>query len=208
MSFYNTMIAIFRPIIRVLFRLTVTGAEKIPKEGKLIVCANHTSMLDVAVIITSMPRKINFMGKKEIFKIPLVGAFFRAMGAFPVDRGGGDVGAIKKTVSIIEEGGAVSIFPQGTRHQKEDPSKTEVKHGIGMMAYRSGADVLPLFIKAKNNHLHFFGKSELIVGDVIKYEELGFENGGKAEYEHAARCVFSRICALGGYDFPVSKDGE
>jgi len=76
------------------------------------------------------------------------------------------------------------------------------------MAYRSGADVLPLFIKAKNNHLHFFGKSELIVGDVIKYEELGFENGGKAEYEHAARCVFSRICALGGYDFPVSKDGE
>ncbi len=206
MDFYSTMIKIFAPPFRWLYRLKVTGIENIPQEKGLLICANHTSMMDIAVLMATMTRRVNIMGKKEVFKVPLLGRFFRAMGAFPVDRGGSDVGAIKKTVSIIEGGGAVIMFPQGTRCKRVAPSDTKVKSGAGMIAYRSGCDVLPIFIKSKNNHLHPFGKSELIIGKPVTQAELGFEDGGKKEYEYAANKIFSEICALGGYDFPANKE--
>lgn len=207
MSFYSTVITIFKPIIKTLFRVSVTGEQKLPdQKGGYLICANHTSMMDAPVILVAIPRRIDFMAKKEIFKVPLVGSFLKAMGAFPVDRGGSDVGAIKKTVSILSEGGIVSLFPQGTRRKYVDPSTTEVKSGVGMIAYRSGCDVLPIFIRSKNNHLHIFGKNQIIVGDIIKNEELGFDKGGKAEYERAAKTVFERICALGGYGSPSEAE--
>lgn len=206
MSFYSTMIKIFAPPFRCIYRLKVTGIENIPEKNGLLICANHTSVMDIVMLMATMTRRVNIMGKKEVFKIPLLGRFFKAMGAFPVDRGGTDVGAIKKTVSIIESGGAVIMFPQGTRCKRVPPSETKVKNGAGMIAYRSGCDVLPIFIKSKNNHLRPFGKTELIIGKPISNEQLGFSEGGKVEYEHAAKKIFSEICSLGGYGFSVNKE--
>lgn len=205
MSFYGVMKGIFKPIVKVLFRVKVTG-EEMPMDGNILICANHTSMLDVAVIVVSLKRKVHFMAKKELFKFKPIGKFFSAMGAFPVDRGGADVGSLKRAISMVEQGCAVSVFPQGKRYKKTSPVDTEVKHGIGLIAYRSGCDVVPIYIKTKNNHVHFFGKTELIIGSKIENGKLGFSEGGTKEYKRAASVVFSKICALGGYDYPVYED--
>lgn len=195
-GFYRFLRKILAPIIRCGMRIHTYGSEKEQAEGPLIVCANHTAMLDVLSLAFSFKRQLRFLGKKELFKIPLVGAFFRALGAYAVDRGTGDVAAIKKTLSILEEGEIVAMFPQGTRYMYVDPAETEVKSGVGMMVYRSKANVQPVFIRVKNYKYRFLRKKEVIIGDPIRYAEFGFTNGGKEEYERAARMVFDRILAL------------
>ena len=201
MSFYSGAKKVLTPVLKFLFRIKITGAENVPKSGGAIISANHTSMLDVLALAASFDRLLMFMAKKELFKFKPFGALLGKLGAFPVNRKGADVGAIKKAISLVEEGELVNIFPQGTRRKRQDPSKTQVKSGIGMIAHHAKCPVIPVFIKAKNNHIHFFGKTEIIIGEPIAYDELGFESGGKAEYAEASRKVFSKVCELGGYEY-------
>ena len=72
-------------------------------------------MRDVVVLAAALPRQPRYMAKKELFKIPLLSQLIRALGAFPVDRGGADVSSIKKSIAMIEGGEVVSVFPQGHR---------------------------------------------------------------------------------------------
>ncbi len=195
-TFYKVIVGALTPIVRFCMRIKTYNKEKEQKEGALIVCANHIAMLDVLSLGVSYKRQLRFMAKREVFKVPLLAQLITALGAYSVDRGRGDVAAIKKTLSILEAGECVAMFPQGTRHQYVDPATTEVKSGVGMMIWRSKANVQPVFIRVKNNKYRFLRKKEVILGDVIRYEEFGFVNGGKEEYERAARMVFDRILAL------------
>ncbi len=208
MSFYSGMRTVFGPVMKLIYGIRITGKEKVPREGKLLICSNHTSMMDVAIVIASLDRKVRFMAKKEIFKKGFLEKFFTGMGAFPVDRTGVSVGSLKRAADIVESGDAVSIFPQGTRQKYVDPSTTSIKFGAGLIAYRSGCDVLPVFIKTKNNHVRLFSRTELIIGDVIPNSDLGFKSGGMREYETACDRIFRDICALGGYEYvpPVRKE--
>ena len=198
-NFYKVMYAIFVVPVRLFFCIRVVNKEKIPKEGGCIVCANHTSMLDVLILSAALGRQIRYMGKKELFKIPLLRGFLTLLGAYPVDRGGADVGSIKKTISLLEDGEMIGIFPQGTRHAGVNPAETPVKHSVGMIAYHAKATVVPTYIRTRGNRVRFFRKTELVVGDPIPYESFGFESGGRNEYKTATEKIFSDICALGGY---------
>ncbi len=208
MSFYSVAKKICSPICKMLYRVKVSGIENLPAEGGFVVCANHTSMTDVVALAASLNRLLMFMAKKELFKFKPFGALISKVGAFPVDRGGADIKAIKKAISLIEAGELVNIFPQGTRCKKVDPATTKIKSGAGMIAYHAKCGVVPIFIKSKNNHLHMFGKNEIIIGKPILYEEFEFTEGGKKEYEHASRLIFSRVCSLGGYIFPLEAPLE
>ena len=182
---------------KTLFRVKVFGEKNVPSDRGVIVCANHTSFSDVIVMSASTDVQVRYMAKKELFSVPIVGALVKSLGAYPVDRKGGDVAALRQTVAMIQDGNAVGIFPQGTRHRNVDPRETEVQHGVGLIAYRAKCDVVPVFIKTKNNHTHFFGKTEVHFGKVISYDELGFEKGGKEEYKKAAELIFDRVCSIG-----------
>ena len=177
-------------------RLHVYGAEKEQTDGPLLVCANHTAMLDVFSLTLTFKRQLRYLAKKELFKIPLLSQLISALGAYAVDRGANDVGAIKKTLSLLADGEAVGMFPQGTRYRGVDPAETPVKSGVGMMVYRSHADVQPVFIRVKDYKYRFLRRKDVIIGDPIRYEEFGFTSGGKEEYERAAKLVFDRILAL------------
>ncbi len=185
--------------VRALFRIHVVNREKLPEEGGCIICANHTSMLDVLILSAALDRQIRYMAKKELFKIPLLRGLITILGAYPVDRGGADVGSIRRTIAMLEEGQMIGIFPQGTRHPAVDPGTTPVKHGVGMIAYHAKAAVVPAYIRAKDNRVRFFRRTELVIGDPIPYDALGFTDGGKAEYKAATEKIFTDICALGGY---------
>lgn len=120
------------------------------------------------------------------------------MGAFPVDRKGGDVAAIKKTISMLKEGECVGIFPQGTRIPYVNPRETEVKDGVGMIASRAGVGIVPVFIKNKSGKLKPFCRNTVIIGDYISPEEIAFPNlSGKEKYKAISEYVFDRICSLG-----------
>ena len=195
-GFYMWLRKYIAPIIKFCMRVKPYGTENEQQDGALIVCANHTAMLDVLSLAVSFKRQLRFLAKKELFKIPLLSQLISALGAYGVDRGKGDVAAIKKTLSILDEGNIVAMFPQGTRYKGVDPAETEVKNGVGMMVYRSKADVQPVFIRVKNYKYRFLRKKEVIIGKPIRYEEFGFTKGGNEEYERAAKMVFERILEL------------
>ncbi len=199
-AFYRRFYKIFRRPVKTAFRVRVDGAENIPSGGFILAC-NHTSLTDVLVLSEAMGgRQIRYMAKKELFRIPLFGALLRALGAYSVNRGGSDVHSVKTAISFIENGEVLGIFPQGTRCPRVDPRQTEVKGGLGLIAYHTKADVLPAFIDNVGRRTRIFRRNRVIFGELIKYEELGLTGGGVKEYRAAARFVFDRICGLGSND--------
>ena len=132
--------------------------------------------------------------------MPILGWLIKKLGAIKLDRGGSDVAAIKKTVELAKNGETVAIFPQGHRYPGVTPSKSQTKNGAALIAYHSGRDILPVFIKTSNNKYGLFKKIEIIFGRVIKNSELGLKNGGSDEYKQATDKIFGEILKLGGYD--------
>lgn len=196
-KFHRFIYIVFGGIVRLIFRIRVVGRENEPEEGGFLVCSNHISAADPVIITAAMQHQICFMGKKELFKVPLVSMFFRALGAFPVDRKGGDVGAVKKSINLLEEGKCVGMFPQGTRHPGEDPRATSVRGGAAMIAYHAGATVLPVFIYRKDHTPKLFRKTTVVIGKPVPFSEFGYDADNKGEYARIAGDIFNRVCDLG-----------
>lgn len=168
-KFYKTIKAIITPIAKLIFRVRVVGTENIPKDKPFMLCCNHTSMLDIVLLIAFCPRGISFMAKKEIFKLPLLSQVFKKMGAFPVDRGGRDIASIRHSMKVIADGNVLGIFPEGKRYRK-GPMR-EVKTGCAFIASKTGADVLPVCIYKEGN-AHPFRKVTLRFGEIIENSAL------------------------------------
>ena len=190
---------ILAPLIRFFSGIKVHGKENIPQEGGYMLCSNHIAVRDVLLIGATCPRQIKFVAKKELFSVPILRSIIKALGAVKLDRGGNDVAAIRKSIELIESGDMISIFPQGHRYPGVDPSTTPIKNGVGMVAYRSGCNVIPVFIKVKGNKYGLFKKTEIFYGSPIKNTELGFDKGGNEEYKIASEIIFNEILKLGGY---------
>lgn len=195
MAFYEIMYKIFQPAVAWLYRVHPVGWENVP-EGGVILAANHTSFADVLVLSAASKRQLRYMAKKELFRIPLLGQLIRALGAYPVNRGGADVGSLKKTIAMAEQGEMIGIFPQGHRYGKQDPRTTEIKHGVGMLAYHSKVPVVPVFIDNARMKTTLFRKNTVIFGKPVYFDELGFKDGGRVEYMNAARIIFDCVCEI------------
>src|SRR3954470_17440683 len=118
---------------RLLFGFTVLGTEKVPTDGPLIVASNHRRYADPVLVCVAVPRRVQWMGKKELFVFPFR-AFFRFIGTFPVDREGGGRAAIRAALSFLAEGWALGIFPEGTH--RGDESSRQAKSGVVVLAAR------------------------------------------------------------------------
>ncbi len=196
-KFYRSMKKIFGGLFKFLYRIKVVNPEKEVFDKPYLLCCNHTSLMDVVALAIAFKGQIRFMAKKEVFKVPVLSWFVKSMGAFPVDRKGGDVGAIKKTIDMLKSGERVGIFPQGTRCPYVNPRETEIKDGIGMIASRAGVGIVPVFIKTKKGKLKMFRKTRVIIGDYIPPTELEFTETGKEKYKHISHYAFDKICDLG-----------
>ncbi len=134
---------------RGLTRVTINGAlEAIPREGPLILASNHASNLDVVILgswlIPAMGRRIHWMGKKELFAVPILGPWAAAGGVHPVDRSRADIDAFRLATRILAEGGALFVFPEGTRSLTG--ALQEARDGVSVLALKSGAPVVPIGI--------------------------------------------------------------
>lgn len=197
MKFYKILRVIVSAIFKPLFRIHSHGLENFPKSGGCIVAPNHTSALDPILLAVSEERPIIFMAKAELFKIPLLSQLMRALGAFPVNRKESDITAIKKSISIVERGDPLCVFPQGTRCAGVDLSETsdKIKSGVGLIAFRTNAPIVPVYIKTKKNKIRMFGRTDIYYGTPILPEEyLAFES--KTKYQDTADLAFERILML------------
>ena len=127
-------------------RVSITGAiDAIPAEGPLILASNHASNLDVPIVgswlIPAMGRRIHWMGKKELFDWPFIGWLATNGGVHPVDRSKADIEAYRLASRILAEGGALFVFPEGTR--SPTGALQEAREGVALLALRSGAPVVP-----------------------------------------------------------------
>ncbi len=195
-NFYMKAHRIVAPIIRFFWRVKRYGIENIPKDGGLIICSNHIAARDVVLVAAASPRQIRFVAKKELFKVPIIGWLIKKLDAIKLDRGGGDVGAIKTTINLAKQGEIVSIFPQGHRYPGVDPATTPIKNGAGMIAYHSGANVLPVCIVTKKDKYHLFGRVKIYYGKPILNSDFGFTSGGSDEYRAATEKIFAEILKL------------
>lgn len=184
-------------LMRRLYRVRVINPQNEPMDRHFIVACNHTGAADPIIICACMKNQIRFMSKKELFSVPLVGSFLRAIGCYPVDRKNADLSAIKNTLNLLKDNDCVGIFPQGTRMPGVDPSKTKVKNGVGMIVARSGADILPVCIKSKAGKPKMFRKNYLVIGNLIYSNELDLENNKGGEgYQKIADRIFDDVCEL------------
>ncbi len=194
MKFYEWIYKTFKPLVMRVYRVEVVGAENIPTDGA-IVAANHTAFSDVIILSAAIGRQIRYMAKKELFKTPL-SPLITALGAYPVDRGGADVKSLKTAISFIEEGQLVGIFPQGHRRSGEDIRQSEIKAGMGMIAYHSKAKILPVLIDNDRMKTGLFRRNRVTFGRCVSFDELNFTGGGREQYMKASRLVFDKICEL------------
>ena len=136
-----------RLISRCVTRIRIEGAiGEIPREGPVILAANHVSNADPVVIgawlTPALGRRIHWLGKREMFDWPIVGWMARTGGVVPVDRAAADVEAFRMARRVLEAGHVLMIFPEGTR--SPDGELQRPKDGLAMLALRTGATIVPI----------------------------------------------------------------
>jgi 1-acyl-sn-glycerol-3-phosphate acyltransferase len=195
-KFYSAAYKILSGILRKIYNIHVHGAENEPLEGAYIASSNHMSNNDVLIVAVSLKRQVRFFAKAELFKIPLLKQLITSLGAFPVERDKADVGSLKKTINILENGEVIGFYPQGKRCPGIHPADTSIKSGIGMIAYRTKAKVLPIIVKTKNFKIRLFKRTDVYIGKPIGYDELEYNNGTRDDYEIASHIIFRRMLDL------------
>ena len=206
--FYMRAHRVLAGMFRFLLCLRPVGQKNVPAEGGYLLCVNHVAFCDVLAVAAVLPRQVRYLAKAELFGIPLLGRLITALGACRLDRGGGDVAAIKKTISLAAGGELVAIFPQGHRYGGKNPADTPIKNGAGMIALRAGCPVIPVCIRMKKQRYALFRRVEVIFGEPIPAADLTDDAmSGKEAYRAASEKIFSEICALGGFVPSADKTG-
>lgn len=138
-------------IFKVIFRLKIIGSENIPKTGSFVIVANHSSLLDGFVLISSVKPKVTFMSAAYLFKIPLVGNILRRVGAIPVQGKGSDIKLIKEAMKVLQTGGVLGIFPEGRIVNEKDGFSA--KAGAAYLAMKADVPIIPMAIKGADKVL-------------------------------------------------------
>ncbi len=182
---YGILKNLFYVFFRVLFRTQATGADHLPRNGAVLLAANHLSNWDPPLLATFLSRPVCYMAKQELFEIPIFGKAIRACHSFPVRRGAADRAAIKTALQILKSGKCLGVFPEGTRSRDGRVHKAEA--GIALLAAMSGAPVVPAAIIGTN---HIFGEGGPLPQLRVIYGEPMFFSG--AHNDKAALQAFAQ----------------
>ena len=195
---YKVAHTILAGLVRFLFRVKVKGLENDPGSGGILLCSNHVTLLDPICISASLRKTEPFyMAKKELFKIPILRGILKALGAYPVNRGAGDIGAVHKTIDLLNEGHCVGIFPQGTRCKGVPLEETKFKNGAALVLSKTNVPVLPVRVKVKKNRWIPLRKIQIVIGEKIPAEALAIGEGSKnEELARITSLIFEKIKEL------------
>jgi 1-acyl-sn-glycerol-3-phosphate acyltransferase len=134
-----------KAIAKTFFSYRVFGAENLVEEGPCIIAANHCSYLDPPLVGVAFRRGIHYLARKSLLDVPVLGPILPELNVIPVDQKNADRSALMGAIRVVRNGGAVLIFPEGTRSL--DGQLQEAQPGIGMIAAKSGAPIVPVAIR-------------------------------------------------------------
>ena len=133
-----------KAIAKTFFNYRVIGAENMIEEGPCIIAANHCSNLDPPLVGIACKRAIHYLAKKSLLDWPVLGPIFPQLNVIPVDQKNADRSALMGAIRVVKNGGAVLIFPEGSR--SPDGRLQPAQPGIGMIAAKTGAPIVPVRI--------------------------------------------------------------
>jgi 1-acyl-sn-glycerol-3-phosphate acyltransferase len=155
-----------------VWRVRVEGTEHLP-HGGFVLAPSHRSMMDIPFLALVTPRRIRFMGKAPLFRLPVIGAAFSALGGFPVERDGTDRAAVRESIAMLEAGEVLAVYPEGTR--QHGPKIQPLQPGAAYLALRAGVPVVPVGIAGSEEILRGhagkvprFARVAVVVGEPIR----------------------------------------
>ncbi|HEY9736249.1 MAG TPA: lysophospholipid acyltransferase family protein [Trichocoleus sp.] len=145
--------SVVNPMLRLYFRGRIYGANHVPRQGRLVVVANHASDFDPPLLSSAVRRPVAYMAKEELFRVPVLSPAIRLYGAYPVKRGSADRSALRAAMQQLEQGWAAGIFLEGTR--TPDGRIPSPKLGAALIAAKTQTPLLP--VSLWGTHLIFKG---------------------------------------------------
>lgn len=173
--FYRLAKVVVNLLLPLVWRVRIENKERLTQEGAYIVSCNHIYWSDPVVIAYKSKRQIHFLGKRELFEGRFLRTVFGWLGAIPISRGETDIKAAKDVMKTLKKGGAVGIFPEGTRTGGE--YYNQMHEGAAFFALRAGCPILPCGIAGS---IKFRGRLQLCVGEPM---ETAMADGRKPEAE-------------------------
>ena len=169
--FYKLSRCFFNLSFKFLYKLKVYGIEHLPK-GPAILAPNHTSYWDPPMVGAAVPEELIFLGKEELFDNFFLKSAIKNLNTYPLGSSTRDLESMKLIIRFLKEGQKVVIFPEGER--TVDGKLTEIKRGIGMIALRSEAPIVPIYIDGNYEIWPIFqkypklsGKATVVIGSPI-----------------------------------------
>lgn len=209
---YALLWGLTRVIAGLCFRYRVDG--RIPETGGVLVAANHASYLDIPLLGCGMRRRAWYLGRSDLFPVPVLNGILQSLGWIPLRSGRLDRQAFGKAISLIQSGKVVVIFPEGGRSQ--DGHLRQPKAGIGVIVSQTGCPVVPAYIKGTFDVLPTGSRWPRFRRVAVRFgAPLVFEIGSRKEkaetkqfYQQVSRTVIEHIAALGQVPAPKGKDEE
>jgi 1-acyl-sn-glycerol-3-phosphate acyltransferase len=172
MIFYRCVRLLLVGYLRLVYRIRVVGREHVPADGPFVLAPAHRSMLDIPVVGCVSTRRVHFMGKAPLFRVPVLGTLFRMLGGFPVERDGTDTGPLRESLRILKAGEPLVVYPEGTRQNGRRIS--ELQAGAAYLSAKTGAPIVPVGIagteetfRTRPGRLPGFGRIVVVVGEPI-----------------------------------------
>jgi 1-acyl-sn-glycerol-3-phosphate acyltransferase len=187
-TFYTFARGVVKVVLTPLYRIETIGLENFPKDGGVLLCANHIDNLDPPVVGLTAPRPVSFMAKAELFSAPILKTLLPHIRAFPVKRGLSDREALRSGLKLLKEGNVLGLFPEGTRSKTGELGKG--LSGAGFFALRSNAYVVPCAIIGPYKP---FRKLKVVYGKPVSMSELREQ---KVSAEQATQAIMDQIKLL------------
>jgi len=190
----------------VYFRWRIYNENRVPREGSVILAANHASFLDPPMIGSAVRRPINYLARESLFRFPLFGWYLKALNSVPVDRDGQGAKGLKMILARLLNEGGIILFPEGTRTSNGELQPA--RSGVGLTVIKSDAPVVPVRIfgtyKAWNRRQLFPRPRQITIkfGEPIDFSDLRNEAAEcpkkrlKEIYQEVADRIMVAITAL------------
>ena len=192
---YEAVRLVLTPYLLLFFRTRAIDSDKVPADGPVIVAPNHFSFMDHFFVAVYLRRKVQFMAKSQLFKMPLE-VVYNNGGVFPVRRGHRDQEGFKTAHAVLARGGIVVMYCEGGRSRTGELG--EPKPGIGRLALESGAPVVPVAIVGSERVRDWkrlqFPKVSVQFGDPVRFERV--EEPTREQSQAASEQIFTRIRGL------------
>jgi 1-acyl-sn-glycerol-3-phosphate acyltransferase len=192
---YDLARLVLTPFLVLFFRTRGIDTHKVPPEGPVILAPNHFSFLDHFFLAVYLRRKVQFMGKSQLFKIPMQWIYSPG-GVFPIRRGQRDAEAFKTAHAVLERGDIVVMYAEGGRSRSGELGQP--RPGLGRLALESGVPVVPTAIygseRARNWTRLQFPKVTVQYGDPVRFEAV--ESPTREQAQEASELLFAETATL------------